>query len=238
MKKQISDAVDMTIKRIFTAEEINALTNLQKRKRVFDYLFQINEYDFELLNDILNCKPRDYDSEILAPLLKGKGVCNGISYAYKIILERLGIYVMLIGSNLQMDIRELAKLGEFGIDINKVRRGIDGTAKLSHMFTLVKNDDGYYSFDDITCAILNPEQRENFFNYDRKGCERNQQVDLIGVPSELLNYIADKESSDIEKAIEGIWLDKQTGFLKIPEMIKRYEESKAKSEMERLDELT
>lgn len=224
--------VNNTMQKIFNGADMNTMSDLEKRKRIYDFLVKNNNYDFNLLNDILASNPR-YPAEEIYSILegientgRGEGVCNAFSYVYKLLLEKCNIPSMLIIGKLKE--RDVSGLVQAGIKQENIKRDSSGNYLIDHMFILVQNEDGSFSFDDPTCAILNKDKGINFFNYDKLGCMYRNQVDMKGFPTDYFECIigrnnqteADKEMS--RKYDKG----DPNGFLNLPDNIAIYNDRK------------
>ena len=144
---EVNKILDQRIKEIFFDKDLNLLTNYEKRKIIFDYVCQKGKYNFKLLNDISNNKAsRNLISELYAALNEEESICNGFAGYYKLLLDRLNIYSVCICCN-------------------------DGT-NVPHQLNLVKNDDGTYSFDDVTSGIVRKENKDDYFDYDQEDANR------------------------------------------------------------------
>lgn len=91
-ESDIDSILKVNLERSFQNKSFNILTNLERRKCIFEYLVHNNEYDYELLNSIYTGDKRIFADEILSVLNlenKNKGVCNSFSYAYKLLLDKL-----------------------------------------------------------------------------------------------------------------------------------------------------
>lgn len=226
---EFDEILDKKISEIFKDSDYNQFSMFKRRKMIYDYLVDNLEYDYGLLTEIYDYKPRNYKSEIMSGLNEGKksennkglAVCNGISYAYKLLLEKVGIESILIASNIEVDDEKTLE----NLDINHIRKGENGKYKLGHMFILVKNEDGSFSFDDPTCDIMHKGEDINWFNYELNECAEKGQVDVQGFGADLLYYFVDKEKPETDKRLEREFPGKEDGFLSLPENIKSYDEN-------------
>lgn len=227
-KDEFDMTLDKKISEIFKESNYTQFSKFQRRKMIFDYLVDNLEYDFELLTEIYDYKPRDYKSEIMSGLNEGKkneegkglAVCNGISYGYKLLLEKVGIESLLIASNIEVDNPD--SLGN--LDVEHITKSENGKYKLGHMFILVKNEDGTFSFDDPTCNILHRNEGINWFNYELSECAEKKQVDIKGMSSELLYYFVGREKPESDKRLESRLAEDDSGFINLPQNIKSYKE--------------
>ena len=197
--EDISNSLDEMLYKIFLNNNIDELSNFEKRKLIFDYIVNNIDYDYKLLDIIKhNTKVRNnktknfiprYIIEEIPKLIKNKiGVCNAISQVYKLLLEKVGIYSMCIIC--------------------------DDTTNIPHQLVLVKSDDSY-SFDDPTSIIVKRGTTKEFFNYDLQSAKENKQKNFIGLPSEYVYCIVGRiEEGEEEKTDDG--------FLKLPTNIKRF----------------
>lgn len=225
---EINKILDQRIKEIFSQKDLNTISDFEKRRAIYLYLVNNNDYDFKLLNDILNRQPRYYAEEVLAPLKekrceanqREKGVCNGISYAYKLLLEKVGIRSMLVFGNIKCDDVELLK--KEGVDTRNVNYN-NGAYFVEHMFILVENNDGTFSFDDPTCEILHRNEGISYFNYDELGLKYRNQVDVQGVPSDILDYIVERNCTQSDAEMNSTYKSPSSnGMLALPKNIQRF----------------
>ena len=92
-EKDINNLLDMTIEKIFEKENIEELSNYEKRKIIYDYLVENKKYNEEYFAGVLsnydekNTKKffRNLEQEFLEPLISNKGICNGFSQLYKVL---------------------------------------------------------------------------------------------------------------------------------------------------------
>lgn len=144
----IQNELNILIQKIFNEYDIKELTNLEKRKIIFDYLTDTISYDYKQLERIKNKTKQPSQKifinkylEFYKVLKSKKGVCNTISQVYKMLLEFVNIYAICVIC--------------------------DDGRKVKHQLNLVYDDNSdCYSFDDVTSAIINKEKKEEFFNYD------------------------------------------------------------------------
>lgn len=207
--------------------------NLEKRKMIFDNLVNNNEYDYDVLRDIINCTDaRQGASVIIDPLKNGKGVCNGISYAYKMLLEKVGINSMIVYCELKNNQNEIQDILSYGIDKNKIEKDGKGNYLIGHMLTLVENDDGSFSFDDPTCALFNKENKKTYFNYDLEMAQKHHQINFLGMPADILDfYVGREQTKKDEEMIKKYQTD--SVYLSLPSKIQKYQKSKEIEDMER-----
>lgn len=228
---KIDGYLDRLLNRIFKDVDRNALSNVGKRKMIYDYLVNNNDYDFELLNQILEPEKR-YPVEEIYSILEGMenngrgiGVCNAFSYTYKLLLEKCGISSVLMICTLEES--DVSDLEQAGVKKDKIKKSTDGKYLIDHMFILVQNDDGTFSFDDPTCAILHRKEGINYFNYDENGCRFRNQINIQGFPADFMNAIVGREESPIEDRMLQQKLDsgRLDGLLDLPDNIVIYSEN-------------
>ena len=137
------------IETIFEFYDISSLSSYEKREIIFNYLTESIEYDYDFLERIrereINKKnvnlSRNPAQELLDVIYYKKGVCNGISQYYKLLLEQVGI-------------KSFCVICDDGTEVN-------------HQLNLVyeeKTDS--YSFDDVTSVIVGRGTKSDFFDYD------------------------------------------------------------------------
>ena len=228
-KREFDEVLDRKISEIFKNSDYTHFSMFKRRKMIYDYLVNNLEYDYGLLTEIYDYKQHNYKSEIMSGLNEGKknennkglAVCNGISYAYKLLLERVGIESILIASNIEVDDAKLLE----NLNINHIRKDENGKYKLGHMFILVKNEDGTFSFDDPTCDIMHKDENINWFNYELSECAEKHQVDLRGFGADILYYFVGRRKSEADERLEKEFPGKEYGFLSLPKNIKSYKEN-------------
>lgn len=227
---EINKILNEKVEEIFNQKDFDTISDFEKRRTIYLYLVNNNDYDFKLLNDILNKQRRYYAEEVLAPLKgkngqtneRGKGVCNGISYAYKLLLEQVGIKSMLVFGNIKCNDVEFLK--KEGVDTRNVNYN-NGAYFVEHMFILVENSDGTFSFDDPTCEILHRNEGVSYFNYDDIGCKYRNQVNIEGVPSDILDYIIERNCTKDDSEINSIYKSPSgNGMLALPKNIQKFEQ--------------
>ncbi|NLC48177.1 MAG: transglutaminase domain-containing protein [Tenericutes bacterium] len=115
------------------------LSSYEKRKLIYNYLYKILSFDFEELKN----NSKDINKQLKDVLILGKGVCNSISYVYKLMLEEAGIYSAVLFCKDEED---------------------------DHTILLVANDDDTFSFDDLSIALYfkekNQVEKYKRFDYD------------------------------------------------------------------------
>lgn len=211
--KELEPIIDTKIKEIFKDEDYNSLSLYERRKRIFDYLYDLLEFDIdELYNN-----SRDIDKQVRDVLLedKNKGICNSISYVYKIMLEKVNVYSIALFCKDEED---------------------------DHTILLVHNDDNFFSFDDLSIAILSKQRKgikmnkEDRFDYDLEDANEMEQGvnDLFDnfkyflIPSEDVNLFVDKEDENF-KSIKPFFMEENTFFLNMSHYIKSYKKENVKN---------
>ena len=241
-ESELNTILKLELEKIFENKTFRDLSNFQRRQCVFDYLVKNNEYDFSLLNDIYSGKNREYADEIISVLnleSKNKGICNGFSYAYKLLLDKLQIPCMLATCYILED--SVKDLQDKGINTNTsmIERSSTGSYMIPHMLVLVQNDDGTFSFDDITYAISNKgtEKEQKYFNYNYQIAKQSRQVNIEGFDTFMLRFIVNN-SKDTKSDVlfrEKYREEAESGFLTIPiDLVKSYKEP---SKIEDLEEI-
>lgn len=180
-----------------TLEEIkidNNLTKYEQRKQIYEYLIKTKTYDYEYFQGILknynatNSQkrfPRNPVNEFLTPLLTNKGICNGFSQIYKLLLEQIGIYSICINCMIKHE-------NEF----------------VGHQLNLVYNEDSNtFSFDDVTFGII--KKTSDYFDYDNpEELEELQglkpiykDIKWMILDEEIINYFAKRQNCTIKPPI-------------------------------------
>lgn len=187
---------------IFKYEDYHSLSLYERRKKIYDYLYNSLEFDFEELNN----NSRDIRKQIKDVLFNNKGICNSIIYAYKIMLEQVGVYSMVLFCKDEDD---------------------------DHTIALVDNGDGTLSFDDISIAIYSKKSKginasqEDRFDYDLEEAKGMQQgINRISgsekyllFPSEAVNNLFGKKD-EYYKVIKPLFINEEDSFSKIATYIK------------------
>jgi len=157
---------------------------------------------------------------------------------YKLLLDKLQIPCML--STCYILEESIQGLKDKGINTNTtvIERSSNGLYMIPHMLVLVQNEDGTFSFDDITYAISNKgtEKEQAYFNYNYQTAKQNRQVNLKGFDTFMLRYIVDN-SKDTKSDV--IFREKnqkeESGFLTLPiDLIKSYEEPSRVDDLEEI----
>jgi hypothetical protein len=145
--EQIQIKLHDDLKMIFKDYDVKNLKDYEKRRIVFEYLSNNVTYDFELLEAIRDFHvsqksvSRDSYLELENVIYEKKGICNGISQYYKLLLGELGIKSFCVICD-------------------------DGTP-VKHQLTLVYDEDkDTYSFDDVVSVIVGRGTLDDFFDYD------------------------------------------------------------------------
>lgn len=126
---------------IIFREKDNFLCDYEKRKLIFDYLCKTLSYDWDAYKKILNKERSGNVKELYDTILFHKGVCNSIAEYYKLLLQEVGIYSLVV--------------------VCTCRNGV------KHALNLVYNaENNTFSLDDITSAIIYKKNNNLFFDYD------------------------------------------------------------------------
>lgn len=190
---------------IFKNEDYHDLSLYERRKKIYDNLYNSLEFDFEELSN----NSKDARKQIRDVLINNKGICNSIVYVYKIMLEKVDVYSLVL----------------FCKDEND-----------EHTVMLVDNGDGTLSFDDISIAIYSKKRKgimmskEDRFDYDLEDAKvMKQGINIIKnnekylpFPSKLVNYLFEKNDNDF-KTIKPLFVNEEhDSFSKITDYIKSY----------------
>lgn len=139
---------------IFKGIDKTKLSPLEKRKIIYNFLVNTIVYDYDYLENIKNKGPRDLIQELISVLYDFKGVCNGISQAYKLLLEYNGIYSICIITMI-----------EYYDNGNKETMG--------HQLNLVYDEEkDLFSFDDATLPLLTNIDLNETFDYDLEDAKK------------------------------------------------------------------
>lgn len=225
----ISKQLDIVIDKIFPNEDWKNGKNLyEKRKKVFDYLKNKVKHDNYLFNKIQKGKAtRNMTKEMFSVIENQVGISNGIAQAYKLLLDRIGIYSMVVFCSVNYgkdNVGSLIKFIENPNDMKAVKKFLNETDKKGinvddHMFNLVQNVDGTFSFDDVTFAVVSKEKANKFFDYDIIKAYELGQNKIKGMPSVILNMNIGKDQILMEERIAEAKLDKDSLVL-LPKNIK------------------
>lgn len=207
--ERIHEKIKNDIKVIFKDYDMNELTDMQKRRIIYDYLYSNITYDSELfvkiaasrLNMIERFK-RSIPQELYDVVFKKKGVCNSIGQYYKLLLDELDIPSYYVVCNMNKTFEE------FGFDQNdKI---------IPHALNVVYDiDSDKYSFDDISWAIIKKDLN-SYFDFDLNTAYQNnlgQTEVLKGIKFKIIDelyidmisgrrdktHIRDKNLQDIYK---------------------------------------
>lgn len=221
-KEDINKMVDKMFNDIFSGIDINKLSSYEKRKIIFEYLENNVAYDFEQFEVILESQmgiarvSRDLTKEFLDPLVNRKGICNGISQVYKLLLEKVGIYSMCIVCNIVFE--------------NEI---------VPHQLNLVYNKDtNTFGFDDVTLAIIE-QDLNNYFDFDdpenmqeRYGVYPIDKFRWMVFDDDLVNYYAKRSKALVKRPTSvneyNIYFNSMDEFSKNGIDIKSSKESKKK----------
>lgn len=182
--KQIRVKLHDDLNIIFKDYDIKNLKDYEKRRIVFEYLSNNITYDFELLEAIRDFHVsqksvgRNTYLELENVIYEKKGICNGISQYYKLLLGELGIKSFCVICD-------------------------DGTP-VKHQLTLVYDDEAdSYSFDDVVSVIVGRGSLDDFFDYDLPTANAfNQGNKKISgdkywfiLPDSFINYLIGRNDS-------------------------------------------
>ena len=145
----LENKLSQDIETIFEFYDMSSLSSYYKIEIIFNYLTESIEYDYDFLERIREREinkenvnlSRNPAQELLDVIYYKKGVCNGISQYYKLLLEQVGI-------------KSFCVICDDGTEVN-------------HQLNLVyeeKTDS--YSFDDVTSVIVGRGTKSDFFDYD------------------------------------------------------------------------
>lgn len=187
---------------IFKDEDYHNLSLYERRKKIYDYLYDSLEFDLEELNN----NSEDAIKQIEDVLVNNRGICNSISYVYKVMLEKVGIYSMVL----------------FCMDEED-----------KHTIVLADNGNGSLSFDDVSVAIYSKKvkgiktSREDRFDYDLDDAKvMNQGINEITenekyllLPSSMVNYFFGKNDEKF-KVVKPLFVKEEDSFNKVANYIK------------------
>lgn len=173
---EIEPLIEQKLKTIFNNDDYHNLSIYERRKKIYDYLCDTLEFDEEELYN----QNKDIKKEIMDVLNNNKGICNSISYVYKILLEKVNVYSLVLFCKDEDDM---------------------------HTILLVDNGNGTLSFDDISIGIYSKKVSgvgisiEERFDYDLEDAkDMNQGIRKIDsnnnyliLPSESVNYFMGKK---------------------------------------------
>ncbi|MDD3048956.1 MAG: hypothetical protein PHQ89_03135 [Bacilli bacterium] len=167
--KDLDLLVDKKIKEIFKDVDYNDLSIYDRRLYIYDYLTDNVNYDYKLLCLKINKKSsNDNFQEVVDVFEKQTGVCNGITQAYKLLLEKVNV--------------------EVGAIVGKANN-------IPHQLALVKNNDNW-SFDDPARGAMNKNEKWNYYDYDYEyATQIKQQEDGI-LPEMIYDLFFNRESKE------------------------------------------
>ena len=145
--EKIEETLQETVREIFINEEIDSLSDYEKRKTVFEYLVQNIQYDFAKLEYIKDCiknniqHNRNVQKELFETIDNKIGICNSISQYYKLLLEQVGIPAYCVICD-------------------------DGTEVKHQMNVVYDKTNDSYSFDDVASVLYYHTAPEDYFDYD------------------------------------------------------------------------
>lgn len=194
------------INEIFKDQDYPNISSYERRKRIFDYLYNLLEFDLEELHN----NSKNIDKQIKDVLFqdKNKGICNSIVYVYKIMLEKVNIYSMALFCKDEED---------------------------NHTILLVDNEDNTFSFDDLSIAILSKKRKglkmskEERFDYDSKDAKDMKQgvnnvfenFKYLLIPSEDINFFFGK-NDEYFSYIKPFYMDEKDFFANMLYYIKSF----------------
>ena len=186
-EQQIDKLFDDLIEEIFKDEDINNMSKFEKRRKIYNYLIENEEYDDEYYEKVFNnfhekdwrkIFPRNQGQEFISPIVEKKGVCNGFAQSYKVLLEKVGVYSMCLVCAVEYK-------NEY----------------VGHQLNLVYDDEfDTYSFDDVNFGIET--KTEEFFNYENpeekgQGIGTFNDVKWMFLNEEAVNEHAKRDHSPI-----------------------------------------
>lgn len=178
---EIEPKITRIINIIFDGD-YHKFSTFERRKKIYNYLCDTLEFDEEELYN----SNKDIKKEIMDVLDNNKGICNPISYVYKILLEKAEVYSLVL----------------FCKDEND-----------DHTILLVDNGNGTLSFDDTSIGVYSKKINgvgvsiEDRFDYDLEDARKmNQGINKISddsnyviFPSEVINYFFGKKDDNYNK---------------------------------------
>ena len=207
MNNKIIDLLNELYNQIFP--ENKRIDLFIKRNMIFDFLIKNLTFDQELYEQIkLGKLVRNPTTEILNLLINKTGVASAISYVYKMLLEKAGIYsICLI---------------------------CDDLTEVPHQLNLVKIGNSY-SFDDITSVIAGKGEKNKYFNYDLEDAHNNgqglneivQNKKFIGFNSSVIYSFFELEEIGINFNYikDPNLIDNSFSSVELPNNIERYNNS-------------
>lgn len=224
----VSKQIDIVLDKIFKNEEYKKNNSYKNRKTIFEYLKDEVKHDNHLFNKIQKGKTnRNITKEIFSVIENNIGISNGIAQVYKLLLDRVGIYSMVVFCNVNYgkdNVGSLIKFVENPNEMKAVKKFLKENDKRGinvddHMFNLVQNEDGTFSFDDITFAVVSKEKANKFFDYDIIRAYELGQTKIKGMPSIILNMNIGKDEILIQEKITEAKLDREC-LVPLPKNIK------------------
>ena len=170
--ERLHEKIKNDINNIFAKYDLNKLSDMEKRRIIYNYLINNLEYDKDLFFKIAASKlglteryKRNVPQELYDTAFKHKGVCNGIAGYYKLILDELKIPSYYVVCNCVEDMKnheqEITDYGFKITDLNEYEN-------IGHALNLVYDKElATYSIDDISLGIINQDST-NYFAYDVK----------------------------------------------------------------------
>ena len=155
----IHEKLQNDIKIIFKNYNINELNDMQRRKLIFDYIYNNVSYNKELFKRITAYKlgfsekpKRNTPQELYDVVFKHIGVCSSISQYYKFLLDEVNVQSYYTVCSLDIN------LADYGFE--------DTYQSVNHALNVIYDvDTDTYSFDDLTLAIINKDVN-NYFAFD------------------------------------------------------------------------
>lgn len=201
---EIEPKLKLEIETIFKNVNIKTLTDYEKRKMIFEYLTNNLDYDYKLLEDIINFEvfkkriTREPYLELKSVIDNKKGICNAISQYYKLLLEQVNIFAYCVICD-------------------------DGT-NVKHQLNLVYDKDkDAFSFDDVTSVVVKRGSSSEYFNYDIKKANAMNQGkkpvveddEWVILPEEYVNYLVGRgERPNCARITNNTSLENMSGISK------------------------
>ena len=213
-QQQIDQLFNDMIEEIFKDEDMDTLSKFEKRRKIYNYLIENEKYDDEYYEKVFNSFhekdyrkrfPRNQGQEFISPIVEKKGVCNGFAQAYKVLLEKIGVYSMCL-------VCAVEYRNEY----------------VGHQLNLVYDDDSdTYSFDDVNFGIET--KTEEFFNYDNpeekgQGIGTFKNIKWMFIDEKIVNTHAKRKHSPICIPRNLMPLIKNLGnwFIENPKELQKY----------------
>ncbi len=196
---------------IFNSENFNDLSVYERRKKIYNYLYNTLEFDFEELNNNSRC----VEKQIKDVLFNNKGICNSIIYVYKIMLEKVGVYGIPLFCKDEEDIHTIILVDNTDqtLSFDDISIAIYSKQKAGYMMGFEDRFD--YDLDDA-----------KLMKQGINEISKNQQYLLI--PSHFVNHFF-KKDDEYYKTIKPSFLEEETSFTKIANNIRSYKKRKNKS---------